>query len=255
MNLERLIAVLEAVAAAGRPVSASEVQGVTGLPRPTCYRLIQTLATHRFLDSVEGDGRWLLGDRFKRIAMMGRSDADIRLATAPLIKEAAIADGDAYFLSRFRNNSVEIIHVETPDDPKASFIHPGLGRRPMHACSCSKAIAAFSDAALQHRIIDGALKAYTDRTKIDAADLAAEFAAIRARGFAECVEEIEIGVASVAAPVHMADASVPFSIGAIGTIRRFTDTRRSRLGEKLIGLADQVRNTIVTGYLERERIN
>ena len=55
--------------------------------------------------------------------------------------------------------------------------------------------------------------------------------------------------------VHMADASVPFSIGAIGTIRRFTETRRSRLGEKLIGLADQVRNTIVTGYLDAERVN
>lgn len=114
----------------------------------------------------------------------------------------------------------------------------------MHACSCSKAIAAFSDPALQRRIIEGRLKSYTDQTKTVGDDVEAEFAQIRKRGYAECVEEIEVGVASVAAPVLMHDASVPFSIGATGPIRRFTQSRRAELGEKLIAIAGQVRNTV-----------
>ena len=244
MKLDRLTTILETVAAAGRPVSATAIQRATGLPRPTCYRLIQTLASKEFLDCHDDQGGWVIGSRIKRIAMMGQTDADVLGATIPLIRETTIANGDTVFLSRLRANSVEIIHVETPDDPKVSYIHPGLGRRPMHACSCSKVIAAYSDMSLQEQIADKELKAYTQRTKTTASDIRAEFSAIRQRGFAECVEEIEVGIASVAAPVHMAEAIVPFSVGAIGPIRRFTERRRSRLGKELVALADRVRVTL-----------
>ena len=39
MHLERLINLLEIIAVVGRPVSATEVQVASGLPKPTCYRL------------------------------------------------------------------------------------------------------------------------------------------------------------------------------------------------------------------------
>lgn len=248
MSLERLIVMLEAIAEAGRPMSAAEIQRATGLPRPTCYRLIQSLASQRLIDAGEEDGRWVLGDRFYRIAMIGRSNADIRLATSPLIKDAAINDGETFFLSHLARNRVEIIHVETPKDPSVSYIHPGLGPRPMHACSCAKAIAAFSDAALQRRVIEGKLKSYTDRTKVSADDVEAEFEKIREHGFAECVEEIEVGIASVAAPVLMSETTVPFAVGTIGPIRRFTEQRRAELGETLLDIAAHVRTKVETSF-------
>ena len=249
MNLERLITVLEAVAAAGGPMSVAAIQRATGLPRPTCYRLVQALASQRLLDASEDAGHWMLGDRFYRIAMVGRSNADIRLATSPLIQEAANDDGDTFFLSRLAENTVEIIHVETPEDQGVSFIHPGLGPRPMHACSCAKAIAAFSDPGLQRQVIQGRLKSYTSRTKVTGEDVEAEFETIRKRGFAECVEEIEVGIASVAAPVLMSDAVAPFAVGTIGPIRRFTEGRRKRLGQRLVEIAGQVRTTVEAGLV------
>ena len=54
--------VLETVAIAGRAVSPADVQRATGLPRPTCYRLLQTLAEHRLLDEPEGPSRYLIGE-------------------------------------------------------------------------------------------------------------------------------------------------------------------------------------------------
>ncbi len=233
MHLDRLISVLETVAAAGRPVSASELQQVTGLPRPTCYRLLQTLAEHRLLDDPQGSSRYLIGERLIRIALLGHSDVDVRHAAAPTLKQAAIDFGEAVFLSRFRNKGVEIIHVETPADATRSFIHPGLGHRPMHACSCSKAIAAFAEESFQEDILNGPLRAYTKHTKIDRDALEREFAEIRDLGFAECVEEIEVGVSSVAAPIRIGNIGATFSIGATGPIRRFTQTYRRKIGEDL----------------------
>jgi DNA-binding IclR family transcriptional regulator len=240
MSLDRVIAILEAVAIAGRAVSPADVQRATGLPRPTCYRLLQTLAEHRLLDEPEDASRYLIGQRLKRIAVLGQPDVDVRQAAAPTLRETAITFGEAVFLSRFRDGKVEIIHVETPVDAARSFIHPGLGNRPLHACSCSKAIAAFADRDFQKEILSSPLRAYTERTKTLADDIAREFAAIRERGFAECVEEIEVGVASVAAPIRIGNLGVPFSVGATGPIRRFTSRHREKIGAGLIEVADRI---------------
>ena len=92
MHLDRLIAILELVAVAGRPVSASEIQKATGLPKPTCYRLMQTLQDQGLVDSPADDGRVVIGERLIRIALLGKSDVDVRKAAAPLLKAAAAVD-------------------------------------------------------------------------------------------------------------------------------------------------------------------
>lgn len=240
MHLDRLITVLETVAIAGRAVSAADVQRATGLPRPTCYRLLQTLAEHRLLDEPEGPSRYLIGERLKRIAFLGQPDVDVCQAAAPTLRATAIDFGEAVFLSRFRDRTVEIIHVETPVDAARSFIHPGLGNRPMHACSCSKAIAAFADRAFQSEILSSPLRAYTEQTKTHPGEIEREFAAIRDRGYAECVEEIEVGVSSVAAPIRIGNLGVPFSVGTTGPIRRFTSRHREKIGAALIEVADRI---------------
>ena len=238
MHLDRLISVLEAVAVAGRPIAAADLHEATGLPRPTCYRLLQTLTESRLLE--EEGGRYLLGERLVRLALLGQTDTDVRRAASPAMKEAAVAFGEAVFLSRFRNRSVEIIHVETPSDPVRSFMHPGLGIRPMHACSCSKAIAAFAEDTFREEILAGPMRPYTEHTKQQPDALRQEFATIRDQGYAQCVEEVELGVSSVAAPVRVGNVGAIFSIGATGPVRRFTKSRRAEIGEELIRLSGKV---------------
>lgn len=240
MHLDRLINVLETVANAGRAVSANDVQRATGLPRPTCYRLLQTLAEHRLLDEPGEASRYLIGERLKRIVVLGQPDIDVCHAAAPALQDAAIDFGEAVFLSRFRDKNVEIIHVETPADAGRSFIHPGLGNRPIHACSCSKAIAAFAEDEFQSEILSSPLRAYTEQTKTDPDQIAQEFTAIREQGYAECVEEIEVGVSSVAAPIRIGSLGVPFSVGATGPIRRFTARHRAEIGSGLIDVANRI---------------
>ena len=135
MHLARVMKVLEAVAMAGRPVTASEVQQLTDLPRPTCYRFLHSMQAEQLLDEVSS-GRFIVGESLVRLALLGQTDVDICRSAAPTLQRAADDLGEAVFLSRFRNRGVEIIHVEVPGDAKRSFVHPGLGFRPMHACSC-----------------------------------------------------------------------------------------------------------------------
>lgn len=244
MHLDRLINLLEIIAVAGRPVSVSDVQRASGVPKPTCYRLIQTLQDKGLIEESGHEGRYVVGDRLIRIALLGKSDIDVRRVSAPLLKAAATKYNETVFLGRFRDSKVEIIQVETPEDPARAFIHPGLGERPLHACSCSKAIAAFAEEDFVNSILDGTLQPYTEHTKTSRDDLMGEFDQIRAQGFADCDQEIDIGISSVAAPVTIGNIGATFSVGAVGPVRRFGTEYRHEIGRELIQLAAKVSGAI-----------
>ncbi|MDU8911424.1 IclR family transcriptional regulator [Aestuariicoccus sp. MJ-SS9] len=234
MHLERLTLILEIVGQKEQ-ASVAEICAHSGLPKPTVYRLVQDLAGAGLLTPL-GRGRFAVGTRLKRIARGDQSDRALLEAIAPALKRAATEHGAAFFLSRLRGRAVEIVHVETPETG-VSYLHPGLGKRPLHACSCSKAVAAFAPDLFAPGDLTGRLKAYTEFTLTSPDDLEAEFAAIRRRGYAECVEEIERGMCSVAAPLGETGPGAAISIGATGSSRVFTPAMRDRIGQILTDMA------------------
>ena len=234
MHLDRLISVLETIAISGRPLPPIELMKATGLPRPTCYRLLQTLTNHRLLDKLEGTLRYQIGNRLKRIVLLGQTDFTFSQIAAPIMKDTANDLGETVLLSRICGGSVEIVHVETPTDPARSYIHPGLGNRPMHACACSKAIAAFSADNFKQKILDGPLVSYTDNTKTTPKKLVEEFERIGNVGYAECVEEFKRGVTSVAAPICINKFGATFSLGVTGPSERLNAAYRKTIGQNLI---------------------
>ncbi len=227
--------ILELVGQKGE-ATVAEICTHTDLPKATAYRLVNDLAEAGLLDPV-AKGQFAIGYRLKRITGNDETDQALLHVISPVLRHAADNHGAAFFLSRLRGKAVEIIAVETPDSG-VSFLHPGLGRRPLHACSCSKAVAAFSPEVAS--TISGRLKAYTEFTHTDPAEVAAELEVIRRRGYAECVEEIERGMCSVAAPLGPRWQSPDMSIGATGSMRVFTPAFRKRLGQELITMADEL---------------
>lgn len=235
MHLERLALILEIVGQKGE-ATVADICAHSDVPKPSAYRLVHNLADAGLIDPI-GKGRFVVGNRLKRITETNLSDQVLLDTITPVLREAADHHGAAFFLSRLRGNVVEIIHVETPETG-VSFLHPGLGRRPLHACSCSKAVAAFSPEVA--KTVAGRLKAYTEFTLTNHHDLEAEFGLVRRRGYAECVEEIERGMCSVAAPLGPGRLAPAMSIGATGSVRVFTPTFREKTGEELIRLADEL---------------
>lgn len=232
MHLERLVLILEIVGQKGE-ASVADICAHSELPKPTAYRLVNDLAGVGLLDPV-AKGRFVVGNRLKRITEADLSDQLLLDAIAPVLRSAADDHGAAFFLSRLRGNVVEIIHVETPETG-VSFLHPGLGKRPLHACSCSKAVAAFSPQVAG--TLTGRLTAYTEFTVTDHDDLEAEFGLIRRRGYAECVEELERGMCSVAVPLGPSHVAPTMSIGAAGSLRVFTPEFRESMGRELMRIA------------------
>jgi len=241
MHLERLTLILEIVGQKGE-ATVADICAHSDLPKPSAYRLVQDLVGAGLLEPV-ARGRFSLGMRLKRITQSGHSDEALIDMVAPALRQAATTHGAAFFLSRLRGRAVEIIHVETPDTG-VSFLHPGLGKRPLHACSCSKAVAAFSPSLFDFERLDGRLRAYTEFTLTRVQELEADLAAIRVRGYAECVEEIERGMASVAAPLAPSGPGATLSIGATGSVRVFTSAFREKLGPQITQIAREISTSL-----------
>jgi len=230
MHLERLTMILEIVGQKDH-ATVADICAHSDLPKPSAYRLVQDLVSAGLLESSVR-GQFSIGNRLKRITNRENSDHALLEVIAPVLARAAIDHGATFFLSRLRGHSVEIIHVEVPETG-VSYLHPGVGKRPLHACSCSKAIAAFSPEILSKGELKGRLKAYTENTLTRLEDLEAEFDVIRRRGYAECVEEVERGICSVAATLAETGPGASLSIGATGSTRVFTPRTREKIGHIL----------------------
>lgn len=237
MRLDRLTLVLEIVGQKGN-ASVVDICAHSDLPKPTVYRIVHDLVGAGLLETV-AKGRYAIGHRLRQITKDDQSDTALIETTQSSLKRAAKAHQVAFFLSRLRGHAVEIIHVETPDSG-VSFLHPGLGKRPLHACSCSKALLAMSPDRLMPGEAKARLKAYTSFTIIKKADLERELALIRERGYAECVEELEYGMASVAAPLGQSGVGATLSVGSTGSTRVFTPDFRAKIGPEIARFASDL---------------
>jgi DNA-binding IclR family transcriptional regulator len=93
-----------------------------------------------------------------------------------------------------------------------------LGRPSVgHATSAGKVMLAFGDVPIPR----GRLTAFTPKTIVDPRALAEEIERVRVAGYAEAVEEREIGLSAVAAPIRGADGELAAIVALQGPTSRF----------------------------------
>ncbi|AHD10508.1 IclR family transcriptional regulator [Phaeobacter gallaeciensis] len=226
---DRQILLLEAVASSASPVSASELAQMTATPRASLYRHIAALLECGFLEETETGGRYILGLRFVKIALTGKSDTHVINAVSAVLQRVVKDLSETAFLARYRGGRVDLIHTQVPADPSVPYIYPGLGTRPVHACSSAKAIAAFLAPELQDDLIDTLPMRFTDKTRTDPEQIARELQQVRRYGYATCDGEIDIGVTSVAVPIIVDRLGAIFSMGVVGPTSRITPAIQPRI--------------------------
>jgi DNA-binding IclR family transcriptional regulator len=101
---------------------------------------------------------------------------------------------------------------------------------PYHCTAVGKVLLAFGAAALP----DAPLEALTEQTIVDTERLAEELAAVRRAGTAAAVDELEVGLTAVAAPVRGEGGDVVAALTISGPTLRLGPERLAALGPKLV---------------------
>lgn len=207
--LERALQVLDAVAAADREMSLSEIVAAVGLPQSTIFRLTSHLTESGMLAFDQDRKLYRTGSRVHRLGFFLRGHKEISAIVQPALEVlSGLAGETAFFVQRGREG-LRLLRYVVPEIGAQSFIHPGFDF-PSHATAAGKAIAAFLPPPQEAP----AYRKYQDATVTDPAEIERLHQAVRAAGWASNRSELDLGVYSIAAPVFFRE----LPIGAMGIV-------------------------------------
>lgn len=198
----RNLHILEALAAAGRPLTATELNASLKLPVPTIHRLVSKLEAEGYL-SRHLDGRsYHPGPRLRQMTQgvirfwhQDLSQHDVLIRLNERLGETcnlAIPDGDAMLY---------VDRVET-QWPLRIELHAG-SRVPLHATAAGKlSLSLMSEAELDRYLKTKRLEAFTPDTITDPAVLREELRQIARQGYSTDRHEFVAGMIAVAVPVN-----------------------------------------------------
>ena len=120
MYLDKLFNILEIVVKSGNGLTVKKISEISNIPKPSCYKLVNDLVKNNLLKKLN-QNKYVLGERLKQIARLDLQDIDVKFISKPLLQKSANDFEVTFFLSRLRDQGVEIIYVETPTKSKISY--------------------------------------------------------------------------------------------------------------------------------------
>ncbi|MET3807269.1 DNA-binding IclR family transcriptional regulator [Nakamurella sp. UYEF19] len=228
-SVDRALTILKLLAADGE-LGVTEIAGLLGVHKSTASRLLGTLEAHGLAEQLPDRGRYQLGVGVLRLAGATRSRLDIVRESRPVTVPLAAEVGETVNVVIL--SGTETLYLDQVAGTSALQIHNWIGRRnPVHATANGRVLLAHASAAEAEAILgaaattSGRLRALTSNTITDRAELASSLAAVRLEGYSVAVDELEIGLTAVAAPVRGLDGSVIASLSVSGPSFRLEPDR------------------------------
>jgi IclR family acetate operon transcriptional repressor len=215
-------------------VTFTELAAATGLAKSTTSRLLLALERGGLVRR-DGAGRFRPGEVFVRYAWRGGAEAGLVDVAQPFLDQLGAATGETVNLGVGRDGMVEqIAQVDS------TYLIGGtnwLGRPvPLHCAALGKVLLAYGAAELP----PGRLERRTSRTITSRAELDANLAEARERGYAITDEELEPGLVAVAAPVCRDGGAVVAALSVSAPATRLTPARLAGVAAQCVAQAAAV---------------
>lgn len=197
----RLLALLERLAAHGRPLALPEVVALTGWPKPTVHRMLAQLEVAGWLQREPDGRRYALAARLRALGEAALS-ASAQHGVRHAVLRQLVADlGESCNLTAL--SGAEVVYLDRVESafPLRLELRPGT-RVPIHCSASGKLFLAFLPRRQRAALLDGlALTRHTATTLTTPEALAFELDTIRREGYAVDAEEFVDGLVCVAVPV------------------------------------------------------
>ncbi len=238
--------VLECIALADHPLSATEVAKLCRLSRPTAYRLICTLINRGYVAQAD-ETHYRLGTQPLSLSQNVLDSLDLPELAQSYLRQLSDITNETTYLSVLDDD--EIVYVGKAESSQSLRTNTKIGSRNMlHCTSMGKAILAFLPETDRAKLIERLeLTANTNATITDRAALAEELAAIRAQNYAVDDEEAEGGVRCVGAPIFDRSGRVFAAISVSGPAYRLSTPRIAALSSLVMDTARTISGRL--GYV------
>ncbi len=230
-SVDRALTILKLLAADGE-LGVTEIAGLIGVHKSTVSRLLGTLEAHDLAEQLPDRGRYRLGVGVLRLAGATRTRLDIVHQSRPVTLALAAEVGETVNVVIL--SGTETLYLDQVAGPSALQIHNWIGRRnPVHATANGRVLLAHASAAEAESVLaaalmpSGRLRPLTGNTITDRSSLIVSLETARRQGFSVAIDELEIGLTAVAAPIRGVDGSVIASLSVSGPSFRLQPERIS----------------------------
>ncbi len=199
-SVDLVVRLLELLADTREPRGVTEIAGRLGISKPRAHRHLRALVRRGYARQDPQTDRYEIGikvlvlgeavrDRFDVVGSIRPSMAPLREASGLAVTASSLVEGAVTVL--------EMLHGRTLIE---FAIRPGA-RLDFHASAHGLIALAFGPPTLIDQVLSEPLKAWTDRTLTDPAQVRAEVERVRRQGWATAADAVQVGVNALAAPV------------------------------------------------------
>ena len=197
----KALEVLEEVADFGRPVRFNDVLANSRFPKPTLYRLIQTLTNQGMLDFDPDRSTYAPGARLVRLAHAAWQQSSLAQVASPYLQELSQKTGETVHLAQL--DSAQVLYLDKHNAAQPVEMYSQAGKvGPAYCTGVGKVMMAFMPEDEADKIIgQQSFHVFTEHTLASADAPKEELAEIRAHGYGFDREEHEPGIICVAMPI------------------------------------------------------
>ena len=244
--IERAAQLLVLVLDQDHPTTLGELARLTDLPKSTASRVVAALERNALVQLDSARGAIRPGPALLRFAQRGVDDADLAELANPVLLALAAESGETINLAVPANTGVN--HLAQVDSRHMIGAANWVGRAvPFHAAANGKVFLAAGVAELPQ----GELVRFTPHTIVDREHLVAALDTIRAVGYATAIDEIEVGLSAVAAPVRGATGTCVAALSISGPSFRLGSSQLDHMGALLVEQAAVLSTRLGYPTLER----
>jgi DNA-binding IclR family transcriptional regulator len=236
-SVDRALSILTLLAARG-DLRITEIAGALAVHKSTAFRLVATLERHDLVEQYAERGKYRLGVGVLRLAGASSARLDLVQESRPVSSRLAVELDETINVAVLSGG--DALYLDQVAPPSGFQLHNWVGQRiPLHATSNGKVLLAHVPAARLDELT-AVLRPFTDRTITDRARLWEELETVRRRGYAVAVDELEIGLTAVAAPVTGPNGIVIASLSASGPSYRMPPSRHDDVARRVVAAAEEV---------------
>lgn len=217
-SVQRALYILDRLANSKNGASASEIARELGVNRSTVFRLMETLMQEGYVRQDTRTKRYYLTMKVFSLGSRLLDQMDIRTSARGVLEALQKETGHTIHLGLRDLN--EVVYIDKISGTNPIQMYSMIGRRaPLYCTGVGKAILAFlKDAEIEAFLQEVKLVKFTPNTITEPEGLWEEIKRIRSQGYALDLEEHEVGIRCVAAPVFDYNQEVIGSISVAAVV-------------------------------------
>jgi DNA-binding IclR family transcriptional regulator len=226
-------------------MSVTEIGDALDIHKSTAFRMLATLEQKGFVTQEEERGKYRLGRMLVYLAEAVNIDTDLLHASRPVCKWLSEVTQETVNVAVLEKH--EVVNIDQVIGSSGVVSNNWVGKRnPLSCTSTGKVLVAF---ALRKSV---SLDKCTEHSIDDLYAFHKQLEDIRQKGYGFTLEELELGLNAVAAPIYSMAGTAIAALSVSGPSYRVTKERIPELGELTKQAGLEISQKL--GYVQRANI-